>query len=380
MSLATEEDTDLNLDLNSNPYVSLAIDSLSSKPSLPAVSQEINFQYAEKADSCCGKERDATGTTQHFTGERDISFSQMGNDSSVKESSESFVTKLCIEELAQSQMKARQMGSGGGRQQSKDSSFQELQAKEPKTVGIETELQKVAFAIQGAVPDATDLMDANDADQTLTLLLNEIEFLNKQLNDGTSEVSEVPNSLSSCFSPRGMESPWESTTADGSPFQFGPLGGSFKNLCLVQESGGSITPLLLHLEDDSKTNCDRTLGQPSSKPSVLKPMLGNEEKDPNPDLSAVNTDGSEKHMEPLSNTMHVSPPILKMKTNLEPGKVDTIWKPMPKLAPFGLKPANFPLVSGGQIAKVMSLLAPINAKVSSIELKATQSVTNQEQG
>ncbi|KAL8169434.1 UNVERIFIED_CONTAM: hypothetical protein K2H54_049141 [Gekko kuhli] len=380
MSLATEEDTDLNLDINRNPYVSSDIGSLSSKPSLPVISQEINFQCVEKAGSSCGKERDATDTTKHFTWKKEISFSQMGNDSSLKESPKSFATKLCVEELAQSQTKEKQIDSEGGRQQSKDYSLQELQVKETKAVGVEMELQKAAFAIQEAAPDESYLMDMNDnTDETLTSLLNEIAFHNQQLNDGASDVSEVPNSLSSCFSPGGMESPKELAIADAAPFQFGPLGGSFKNLCLVQESSGSITPLLLYLEDDSIADYDRTLGQPSSKPGVLKLMLGSEVKDQNLDLSAANTDGSGKHLEPLSSTTHVLPPVLKMKTSLESGKVDTIWKPMPKLAPFGLKSANLPLDSGGQITKVMSLLEPINAKVSSIGLRATQSVTNQEQ-
>ncbi|XP_015284995.1 PREDICTED: MAX gene-associated protein-like [Gekko japonicus] len=376
MSLATEEDTDLNLDINRNPYVSPVIGSLSSKPSLPVVSQEINFQCVEKADSSCGKEGEATDTTKHFTWKKEISFSQMGNDSSLKESPESFATKLCVEELAQRQAKEKQIGSGESRRQSKDSSFQELQVKEPKAVGVEMELQKVAFAIQEAAPDASDMND--NTDETLTSLLNEIVFLNHQLNDGASDVSEVPNSLSSCFSPGGMESPREPAIADGAPFQFGSLGGNFTNLCLVQESSGSITPLLLYLEDDSIADYDRTLGQPSSKPGVLKLMLGSEVKDQNLDLSAVNIGGNGKHLEPLSNTTHVSPPILKMKTSLEPGKRDTIWKPMPKLAPFGLKSANFPLDSGGQITKVISLLEPINAKVSSFGLETTQSVINQE--
>ncbi|XP_060118335.1 MAX gene-associated protein-like [Heteronotia binoei] len=375
MSLATEEDTCFNPDINRNPCGSLVIDSLTSKPSVPVGFQEKNSHSVEKADPSCGKERDAAGTTQHFTGKKEISFSQMENEPSLKESPESFATKLCNEKLVQSQIKEKQIGSEGGRQQSKDSSFKELQVNESKAVGIEMELQKVASAIQEAAPDASDLMDMNDdTDEILTSLLNEIAFLNQQLN-----VSEVPNSLTSCFSPGGTESPREPATADGSPFQFGPLGGSFKNLFLVQESSGSITPLLLHLEDDSIADCDRTLGQSSSKPGVLKLMLGSEVKDPDLDLSAENIDGSGNHMEFLSNTMHVSPPILKMRTNLAPSKVDTIWKPMPKLAPFGLKPANFPLDSGGQITKVMSLLAPINEKLSSSGLKATQSVTNREQ-
>nr|XP_056707861.1 MAX gene-associated protein-like [Euleptes europaea] len=375
MSLANEENRDLNMDKNRNPYISLITDSLASKPSFPVMSREINVQYVEQASSPYGNERDATGTSKYFTGGKEISFSQMVEVSSLKRSSESFATKLCIEESAPRQAKEKQIDRGRGRQWTKYPSFQALQVKEPKTLGIEMELQKVVSSVQEATPDASDLVDIKENDETdeiLTSLLNEIAFLNQQLDDDASGVSELPNSLSCCFSPGDMESHKESAAADGSAFQFGPLGGNFKNLCLVQESSGCITPLLLHLEDDSIADRDRTLGRPPSKPGVLKRMLGSEVKDPNLDCSTVNIDGSVKHVAPLSKTTLVSPPILKMKTNLEPGKVDTIWKPMPKLAPFGLKPANFP---GGQITKVMSLLA----KVSSVGLKATQSVTSQEQ-
>ncbi|XP_077178923.1 MAX gene-associated protein-like isoform X2 [Paroedura picta] len=337
MSFATEENIDINMDINRNPYKSLIINSQSTKSFLPVVSQKANS---------CGKERDGTDTTEHFTGKKEISFKQIENDSSFKKSPEAFATKLGLEELAQSQMKEKRW-SGGGKEQSVESSFQELQVKEPQGVGIEMELQKVAFAIQEEAPDTGDLMDMNDdSDETLTSLLNETAFLNQQLNDGDSDVPEVPNSY---FYPGGMESLRESITANGSPFQFGPLGGRFKNLYLVQESSGSVTPLLLRLEDDC-IDCDRTLGQPSSKQGALK-LLGSEVKDPSLDLSAVNTDGSGKYMEPLSNNTHVSPPILKMKAKLEHGKTDTLWKPMPKLAPFGLKSANFPLNSGHRLPK-----------------------------
>lgn len=77
---------------------------------------------------------------------------------------------------------------------------------------------------------------------------------------------------------------------------------------------------------------------------------------------------SDKTLDPQAET-NVSPPILQMKTNLEAGNTDTLWRPMPKLAPLGLKIANLPLDSEGQSTKVMPVLAPVVAKLPPIGLK-----------
>ncbi|XP_054827941.1 MAX gene-associated protein-like isoform X2 [Eublepharis macularius] len=373
-SLATEEGKNLNLDLNENPRITADVNSQASEPSLPVPSQEtINIQSVEKAETSCENNRDTTETTEHFLGKKEIVFPQIVNVSTLKESPESFATKLCAEELARSQVKEKQTNRGGGRQQSKDSSFQELQVKEPKVLGLQMGLQKVASPIPAPVAsDLMDMEDNDDTDETLTSLLNEIAFLNQQLNDDTSDASELPNSLSSCFSPEDMESHRESATADRSPFQFGPLGGSFKDFSIARESSDSLTPLLLHLDDDELPNGNRNSRELSSQSDSLKIMLNSEAKHPDPSFSTMSTGGSGKHMEPLSKTTRVSPPVLQMKTNLEPGNTDTSWRPMPKLAPLGLKAANFPLESEGQNTKVMPVLAPVAAKTSSIEIKTVQ--------
>nr|XP_056706886.1 MAX gene-associated protein-like [Euleptes europaea] len=371
-SLATEEDNSLNLDVNEKPHITTDVSSQASEPSLPVAPQEtINIESVEKAEASCGKEREAVETTEHFLKKKETVFPQIVNVSSLKESPESFATKLCIEQLARSQAK-KQIDRGGGRQQSKDSLFQELQVKEPKALGIEMELQK----LQEATPDAGDLMDMeenDDTDETLTSLLNEIAFLNQQLNDDASDVSELPNSLSSCFSSGDMESHRESATADGSGFRFGSLGGSFKDFSIARESSDSITPLLLHLDDDELPNGNRTSRELSSESDALKIMLNSEAKHPDPSLSAVNVGGSGKRIEPLS------PPILQMKTNLEAGSTDASWRPMPKLAPLGLKAANLSLESEGQNAKAMPVLAPVAAKTSSTDIKTAQPATSPSQ-
>ncbi|KAL8169439.1 UNVERIFIED_CONTAM: hypothetical protein K2H54_049186 [Gekko kuhli] len=380
-SLATEEDKNFNLDENENAHITTDAGSQASEPSLPVASQEIiNIQSVEKAEASCGNEGETTETTEPFLRKKEIVFPQIVNVSSLKESPESFATKLCTKQLAQSQAKEKQTDRGGGRQQSKDSLFQELHVKEAKTLGIEMELQKVASAIQEAAPDSSDLMDMednDDPDETLTSLLNEIAFLNQQLNDDSSDISELPNSLSSCFSPGDMESHRESATADGSPFQFGPLGGSFKDFSIARESSNSITPLLLHLDDDELPNGNRNSGELSSESGTLKIMLNSEAKHPDPSLSAVSAGESGKPMEPLpAKSTHVSPPVLQMKTNLEAGNTDASWRPMPKLAPLGLKAANFSLESEGQNTKVMPVLAPVAPKTSSMEIKTALPVTS----
>ncbi|XP_062973752.1 MAX gene-associated protein-like [Elgaria multicarinata webbii] len=369
-SLATEEDTNLNLVVDKNPYVTVDADSQTTKPSLQVVSQKTTDQSEEKAETSFGKERNATGTAQDFP--------QIVNVSSLKGSLETFSTKHCVEELAGSQARAKLTDKGSNCQKSKDSSFQKVQVNEPKDSGLEMELQKVASAIHEPGLDANDLMDIeenDDTDETLTSLLNEIAFLNQQLNDDASDISELPNSLSSGFSLGDLENRRESTPAGGSPFQFGAMGGSFKDLSIVRENSDSITPLLLHLDDDDLPEGNRNSGELSSESDALKIMLGSELKAPNPDLSAVNSGGSGTNVESLAKTRSVSPPILQMKTNLEAGNTDMTWRPMPKLAPLGLKASNFPLDSEGQNTKMMPSLAPVAAK----EMKTAQPLTSSSQ-
>ncbi|XP_061467349.1 MAX gene-associated protein isoform X2 [Rhineura floridana] len=384
-SLATKDDTNLNLDINTNSYVTLDTDSQTSEPSLQVLSQDTtNLQSEEKAEPSSAKKSDATGTVHDFLHEKE-SFPQILNVSSLTGSPESFATKLCIEELARNQARLKQRDKGGDGQKSKVSAFQKLQVNEPKDSGIEMELQKVASAIHEPALDASDLMDIeenDDTDETLTSLLNEIAFLNQQLNDDASDISELPNSLSSGFSLGDLESRKESTTAEGSPFQFGVMGGSFKDLSVVQDSSDSIAPLLLHLDDDDLPDDNKNSGELSSESDALKIMLGSDPnpdcstvKDPNPDCSAVKSGGSGKNMQSLAKARSVSPPILQMKTNLEAGKTDIAWRPMPKLAPLGLKAANLPLEAEGQNTKVMPSLAPVAAK----EIKTAQPVTSPSQ-
>uniref|UniRef100_A0A8C3S1U3 MAX gene-associated protein n=1 Tax=Chelydra serpentina TaxID=8475 RepID=A0A8C3S1U3_CHESE len=391
-SLAAEGGVNLNLNRNKNSHVTPGSGAQTSELSMKAGphesrrNEDILSEEKNKASpgNSCGNERSATGPTQIFLENKDNSFPQIRNIPNVKDSSESFAKKSCIGEFLGSQGRRKETDQGGEKLKPKESPFRKLQVKDLKDSRIEMELRKVASAIEEAELDPSELLgsieESDDTDETLTSLLNEIAFLNQQLNDDTSGMSELPSTLSSDFSPEDSETrrgtASDLTTAAGASFQFGHLGSSLKGLSEVRESSGSISPLLLHLEDDDLTDGERNSAEPSSQADILKIVIGSEMKDPLANLS-VTGGGSSKTLDPLSET-NVSPPILQMKTNLEAGNTDTLWRPMPKLAPLGLKIANLPLDSEGQSTKVMPVLAPVVAKLAPVGLKTKLPATDLE--
>ncbi|XP_063187730.1 MAX gene-associated protein isoform X5 [Chroicocephalus ridibundus] len=388
-SLAAEGSMNLNLNRNKNANTTTAAGAQASEKSLVAAPLESrksdSILSEEKAKPCPGDSggdgRNTTGPTKVFFENKD-GFPQLRNVSSTKEPLESFSKKLCVGEFVGSQARRKDGDPGGERLKSKELSFRKLQIKDSR---IEMELRKVASAMEEAELDASELLssieESDDTDETLTSLLNEIAFLNQQLNDDASAMSELPGTLNSDFAHehaearRGTAS--DLTAADGSSFQFGHLGGSFKDLSEVPEGGGSISPLLLHLEDDDLTDGDKNSGEPSSEADVLKIVIGAEMKDPLPNLS-VTSGGNGKTVTTSAETTNVTPPVLQMKTNPEASNADTLWRPMPKLAPLGLKVASLPADSEGQSNKVMPLLAPIVAKLAPSGVKTSLPATVQE--
>ncbi|XP_068540006.1 MAX gene-associated protein isoform X8 [Anas acuta] len=383
-SLAAEGSMNLNPNRNKNSNATTAAATQASEKSLVVAPLESrksdSILSEEKAKQCPGDSggdgRSTTGTTKGFFENKD-GFPQIQNVSCTKERPESFGKKLCIGEFVGSQARKKDSDPGGERLKMKELPFRKLQLKDSR---IEMELRKVASAMEEAELDTGELLssieESDDTDETLTSLLNEIAFLNQQLNDDASGMSELPSTLNSDFSHgdaearRGTAS--DLSAADGSSFQFSHLGGSFKDLSEVPEGGGSLSPLLLHLEDDDIADGDKNSGEPSSEADVLKIVIGAEMKDPLPNLS-IASGGNSKTTE----TTSVTPPVLQMKTNPEASNADTLWRPMPKLAPLGLKVASLPVDSEGQSTKVMPLLAPIVAKLAPTGVK-TSSVTVQE--
>ncbi|KAM6311289.1 MAX gene-associated protein [Aegotheles albertisi] len=388
-SLAAEGSTSLNLNRNKSSNTTAAAGAPTSEKSLVVAPLESRTSESilseEKAKPCPGDSggdgRNTTGPTKVFLENKD-GVPQLRNVLCTKEPSESLSKKLCIGEFVGSQARRKDGDPGGERLKSKELPFHKLQIKDSR---LEMELRKVASAMEEADLDASELLssieESDDTDETLTSLLNEIAFLNQQLNDDASAMSELPSTLNSDFSHEDAEArrgtTSDLTAADGSSFQFGHLGSSFKDISEVPEGGGSISPLLLHLEDDDLTDGDKNSGEPSSEADVLKIVIGAEMKDPLPNLS-ITSGGNGKTITTLAETTNVTPPVLQMKTNPDANNGDTLWRPMPKLAPLGLKVASLPVDSEGQSNKVMPLLAPVVAKLAPNGGKTSLPATVQE--
>ncbi|XP_030095634.2 MAX gene-associated protein isoform X3 [Serinus canaria] len=388
-SLAAEAGMNLNLNRNKNSNATAGAGTPASEQSLAVAPLETmnsdNILSEEKAKPCLG---DSGGDGENTTGPKKVFFEnkdvlpQLWSVSCTKEPPESFSKKLCIGEFVGSQTRRKDGDSGGERLKSKELSFRKLQIKDSR---IEMELRKVASAMEEADLDTSEILssieESDDTDETLTSLLNEIAFLNQQLNDDASTMSELPGALSSDFSHKGAEArrgtASDLSATDGSSFQFGHLGGSFKDLSEVPGGGGSLSPLLLHLEDDDLSDGDKNSGEPSSEADVLKIVIGTEMKNPLSNLS-VTSGGNGKTVTTLSDSTNVTPPILQMKTNPEASNADKSWRPMPKLAPLGLKVASLPVDSEGQSNKVMPLLAPVVAKQAPSGVKNSLPATLQE--
>ncbi|XP_064514173.1 MAX gene-associated protein isoform X4 [Pseudopipra pipra] len=388
-SLAAEASMNPNLNRNKNSNMTTAAGTPASEKSLavaPLETRKSDSILSEETVKPCpgdsgGDGRNATGPTKVFFENKD-GLPQLRNIPRTKEPSESFSKKLCIGEFVGSQARRKDSDPGGEILKSKEMPFRKLQIKDSR---IEMELRKVASAMEEADLDTSEILssieESDDTDETLTSLLNEIAFLNQQLNDDASAMSELPTTLNSDFSRKDTEArrgtASDLSAADASSFQFGHLGGSFKDLSEVPEGGGSLSPLLLHLEDDDLSDGDKISGEPSTEADVLKIVIGAEMKNPLSSLS-VTSGGNGKTVTTLSDTTNVTPPVLQMKANPEASNAETSWRPMPKLAPLGLKVASLPVDSEGQSNKVMPLLAPVVGKLAPSGVKTSLPATLQE--
>nr|KAF6392887.1 MAX dimerization protein MGA [Pipistrellus kuhlii] len=148
-------------------------------------------------------------------------------------------------------------------------------------------------------------------------------------------------------------------------FQIGHLGTGVKELPDVQGESDSASPLLLHLEDDDFSENEKQIVEPPSEPDVLKIVIDSEIKDSPLPQRKVSDGGKSTSGIPAESENISSPPILRMKAGLENNVTDTLWRPMPKLAPLGLKVANPSSDADCQSLKVMPSLAPV-AKVGSV--------------
>ncbi|XP_046931223.1 MAX gene-associated protein isoform X2 [Lynx rufus] len=317
-----------------------------------------------------GSHRDgrvALGPTPVFLANKDSGFPQIVDVSSMQEAQE-FLPKKIAGEMRGIQYKWKECESRREKLKPKESTFHKLKVKDLKDSSIEMELRKVASAIEEAALDPGELLtnmeDEDDTDETLTSLLNEIAFLNQQLNDDSVSLAELPSSMDTEF-PGDARRAFISKLPPGNraTFQVGHLGTGLKELPDVQGESDSVSPLLLHLEDDDFSENEKQLAEPASEPDVLKIVIDSEIKDSLLSHRKASDGGKSTSGVPAELENVSSPPILHMKAGLENNSTDTLWRPMPKLAPLGLKVANPSSDTDGQGLKVMPCLAPIAAKV-----------------
>nr|XP_045013217.1 MAX gene-associated protein isoform X3 [Jaculus jaculus] len=331
-----------------------------------------------------GNHRDgrmALGPTQVFLTNKD-SFPQVVDVSNMQEAQE-LLPKKISGDMRGTRYKWKEGELRGERLKSKESQFHKLKMRDLKDSSIETELRKVASAIEEAALDPSEILtnmeDEDDTDETLTSLLNEIAFLNQQLNDDSVNLAELPSSMDTEF-PGDARRAFISKLSPGnrSTFQVGHLGLGLKELPDVQEESESISPLLLQLEDDDFSENEKQLVDTTCEPDVLKIVIDSEVKDSLPSHRKSSNGGKITSDLPAEPENVSSPPILHMKTGMENSNADTLWRPMPKLAPLGLKVPNPPSDVDGQSLKVMPCLAPIAAKVGSIGHKMNLAGSDQE--
>ncbi|XP_044127739.1 MAX gene-associated protein isoform X8 [Bufo gargarizans] len=214
---------------------------------------------------------------------------------------------------------------------------------------LDLELKKLTSAIDEAGLDPTELPDTmgdpEEADETLTSLLDEIAFLNQQINsdaDALESVSDFPG-------PDTVSHSDVSKFADSAPFSF----GRFKDGPETKDNI-SFSPLFMQLEegeilDNSKLNEGASLGV----------FAGGARKEPHLTEAAGTSIGLRQ------------PPATVptyQRTDQSMGSCsDVFWRPMPKLAPLGLKSCTLPSDQRVLASKPMPSLASVAMKLSSPE-------------
>lgn len=251
----------------------------------------------------------------------------------------------------------------------KDCQFLKLLSKDAKDL-MDVELKHGASSAEEVALHTTELMSGieehDDTDETLTSLLNEIAFLNQQLNNDTPNLSFSPK-LSLVDSVTGVK---EEAAEDTSSVQF----SSFRELLDEKETKSSVNPLLLQLEQSDFQADEKQPGDPSSVGTLN--VVGIQKKETS-QLSIKDLSVSPRF---VADTASASPPpILQKKAKQELGSADTVWRPMPKLAPLGLKVSNLPADQEGQANKVMPPLAPVTTKLGPLWTKATVPAAKQGQ-
>lgn len=187
---------------------------------------------------------------------------------------------------------------------------------------LDLEIKKLSSAIDEAELEPSVLSDVmeepEDSDETLTSLLNEIALLNQQLNNDHSDLG--------CNFP-GSDAPSQgsvgkSAGGDSSPFFL----GRFKELPEPKEKNVALSSLFLQLEEGEI--------QESVKHSEAPGIVVFDDVASKSALTEVEND----LLQPPANVTFLQA-VDKPEVASSP---NVFWRPMPKLAPLGLKSSNVP--------------------------------------
>ncbi|XP_073494919.1 MAX gene-associated protein isoform X2 [Phyllobates terribilis] len=207
--------------------------------------------------------------------------------------------------------------------------------------GLDLELKRLTSAIDDAGLDLCELSDTvgdpEEADETLTSLLDEIAFLNQQISDDLDSVSDFPGLDTASHS-----SATKCADGDSSPFSLGRC----KEGPEAEEKNLSFSPFPMQLEEGEIPDSTKH----------------------NPEASVVACEGGARREPPLPDVGAQSGPPMFTSTRAKtekPVTSDVFWRPMPKLTPFGLKSQTIPSDQRVLASKSMPSLASVAMRLSS---------------
>ncbi|KAM3918254.1 MAX gene-associated protein [Leptodactylus fuscus] len=215
--------------------------------------------------------------------------------------------------------------------------------------GLDLDLKKLTSAIDEAGLDPSELSDAlgdpEDSDETLTSLLNELAFLNQQLNNDTEDLDSVSDFPGSDSASHSSGNKLEVADSSSSPL------GRFKEVPETKEKSHSFSPLFMQLEEGEIPDCSK-----HKEERGIVVFEGGAIKEP-PLTSLV---GTQSGFQNLPSTALTSQKNVRPVTPCS----DAFWRPMPKLAPLGLKSQTLP---SEQVlaSKPMPSLASVAMRLSS---------------
>nr|XP_015206324.1 PREDICTED: MAX gene-associated protein isoform X1 [Lepisosteus oculatus] len=216
--------------------------------------------------------------------------------------------------------------------------------------------------------DDDDDEDEDSEDETLTSLLNEIVFLNQQMNNDSSGLPAVTQARFAHRSLLGQKKPGAELSEEEGSSKQGEGGAE-------PDEDSALSPLFLQLDEDLLKSKD--LSHVKSKPKsargdYVKSVIGSELLDSVPKSNRVaNGCGQQSPPQSGKGGSLTPPPLLQMKAGIVPAAAassrgtsndgEVSWRPMPRLAPLGLKTSSNPSLDSLSLSsKAMKSLAPVN--------------------